>query len=415
MESIKTCVAQFTEEMAAARDVLTVDAKLEALKLEIERTFDELDLFLAEKRRNLLGRLAKMKEGHDRNAELDAAMEQLKIVRDTALNVMTSNILSGEIEPMREVFDAKIRAKEELKVAVENLAFVSFRCFSGKIRNAIEETDLIELIPEYVGRESPVLKRCKTGRGNGKLMVPRGISIDRIRNEVFIADFSNSRIQVLNTEGEYIRSFGTDYLKEPNGICVSQDGVFVTDMARDCLLKFSLVGEFINKTGSRGSAPGCFTGIRGLCCEAGLVYVCDSVEQRIQVFGLNLQFVEELGSGAIKLPTDITIHSDTLHILSQHKNAIYCYNRDGTYLKKIELTGQDQQMTVALFFTVDTKGNFIITDNLINQIRIFSPDGVLKHILGKGHLRFSAGITLDNTNNIICVCTGNADNCFQKY
>ena len=401
--------------MAAARDVLNVDAKLEVLKLEIERTFDELDLFLAEKRRNLLGRLARMKEGHDRNAELDAAMEQLRIVRDTAANVMTSNILGGRLTTIREGIDTEIRAKEELKVAVENLEFIVFRCFSGKIRNAIEETDLIELIPEYVGRESPVLKRCKKGSGNGEFMNPRGISIDRIRNEVFIADLSQSRIQVLNTEGKYMRSFGTDHLKEPHGICVSQAGVFVTDVARDCLLKFSLPGQFINKTGYRGTTPGCFIGISGLCYEAGLVYVCDCGMQRIQVFHLNLQFFKEFGSGEIKLPTDITFHSDTLHILSQDQNAIYCYNREGTYLKKIELTGQEQQMTVALFFTVDTKGNFIITDNSIDQIRIFSPDGVLKHILGKGHLRFSAGITLDNTNNIICVCTGNADNCFQKY
>ena len=35
-----------------------------------------------------------------------------------------------------------------------------FRCFSGKIRKAIEDTDLIELIAEYVGRENPVIKRC---------------------------------------------------------------------------------------------------------------------------------------------------------------------------------------------------------------------------------------------------------------
>ena len=406
---------QVIEEMAAARDVLNFDAKLEALKLEIERTFDELDLFLAEKRRNLLGRLARMKEGHDRNVELDAAMEQLRFVRDTAVNVMTSNILGGKLTTIREGIDTEIRAKEELKVAVENLAFIEFRSFSGKILKAIEEIDLIELIPEYVGRDSPVLKRCKKGSGNGEFVSPRGISIDRIRNEVFIADLRNNRIQVLNTEGEYMRSFGTDHLKEPHGICVSQDGVFVTDIAEECLLKFSLAGEFINKTGYRGSTPGCFTSIRGLCYEAGLAYVCDCGMQRIQVFHLNLQFFKEFGSGEIKLPTDITFHSDTLHILSLRQNTIYCYNRDGTYLKKIDFTGQEQQMAVALFFTIDTKGNFIISDNSNDQIRIFSPDGALKHNLGRGYLRVLCGITIDNTNNIICMCTDNVNDCFQKY
>ena len=399
--------------MATAGDAF--DAKLEALKLEIERTFDELELLLAERRRNLLGRLARMKEGHDRNVELEAAMGQLRIVRDTAVNVMTSNILGGELDTLKEGFETQIRAKEVLKVAVEDMALVEFRCFSGNIRKAVGETDLIELIPEYVGRESPVLKRCRVGRGNGEFICPSGISIHRATNEVFIADCNNSRIQILTAEGEYLRSFGSDHLKEPHGICVSQDGVFVTDRAKECLLKFSLAGKFINKTGSRGNTPGCFTTIAGLCYEAGFVFVCDYCMQRIQVFNSNLQFVKQFGSGEITVPSDISIHSDTLHILSQNKNTIYCYNRDGTYLKKMELTGQQQQMTLATFFTIDMRGNFLITDCSINEIRIFSPDGVLKHTLGRGQHHILAGITIDNANKIICVCHGDANNCFQKY
>ena len=156
-------------------------------------------------------------------------------------------------------------------------------------------------------------------------------------------------------------------------------------------------------------------GITGLCYEAGFVYVCDGSVQRIQIFDLNLKFVKKFGCGEIKLPIDIAIYSDTLHILFMKQNTIYCYNRDGTYLKKIELTGQEQQMTLAIFFTTDKQGNFIITDNSINEIRIFSPNGVLKHILGRGHLTFITGITLDHTNNIICVCHSTGNACFQKY
>ena len=398
--------------MAAVREVFNVDAKLEALNLEILRTFEELYRSLVERRDNLLSRLARMKEGHDRNVELEQAISQLRITKNTIQGTMVSNLVGQSLDAMKEKLDIDIELRTAEKVAVDNLEFVEFRCFSGRIRKAIEETDLIELIPEYVGRENPVLKKCSKGSGNGEFMNPKGISIDRITNEVFIADYSNSRIQVLNTEGEYLRSFGTDHLKEPRGICVSQDGVFVTDRARDCLLRFSLAGQFIKKTGSRGNTPGCFTAIAGLCYEAGLVYVCDCNVQRIQVFNLNLQFVKKFGYGEIILPTDITIYADTLHILSRDQNTIYCYNRDGTYLKKIELAGQEQQMTSPVYFTIDKRGNFIITKN---EIRIFSPDGVLKHTLGRGQLRFLAGIALDNTDNIICMCSGNGTDCFQKY
>ena len=185
----------YSKEMAAAREVSNFDAELEALKLELLRTFDELDLFLKEKRQNLLGKLTRMKEDHNRNVELEKAMEQLRIVRDTAVNVMTSKLLGEDLNTFREEFELKIQAREEMKVAVENLKLVEFRCFSGKIRKAIEETELIELIPEYVGRKNPVIKRCSSGRGNGEFHNPRGISIDRVTNEVFIADKNNSRIK----------------------------------------------------------------------------------------------------------------------------------------------------------------------------------------------------------------------------
>ena len=401
--------------MAAAREVFNVDAKLEALKLEILRTFDELSRNLVEHRDNLLSRLARIKEGHDRNVELEEAINQLRITKDTIQGTMISNLVGASLDAIKERLDRDIETKVANKVVVENLEFVEFRCFSGKIRKAIGDTDLIELIPEYVGRENPVIKSCSKGRGNGKFSTPSGISIDRTTNEVFIADRFNSRVQVLTTEGKYLRSFGTKHLKEPFGICVSQDGVFVTDVATECLSRFSLAGKLINKTGSRGTTPGCFNGIGGLCYEAGLVYVCDCNMQRIQIFDLNLKFVKQFGYGQMKLPNDIAIYSDTLHILSQEQDTIYCYNRDGTYLKKIVLTGQEQQMTVALFFTTDKKGNFIITDQSSNEIRIFSPNGVLKHILGRGHLTFLTGITLDNTNSIICVCHSTGNACFQKY
>ena len=74
-------------------------------------------------------------------------------------------------------------------------------------------------------------------------------------------------------------------------------------------------------------------------------------------------------------------------------------------------------MSVAVFFTLDSKGNFLISDQSnpeTSEIRIFSPNGVLKHSLGRGHLSFLTGIALDNSDSIICV-NDNEDGCFQKY
>ena len=80
----------------------------------------------------------------------------------------------------------------------------------------------------------------------------------------------------------------------------------------------------------------------------------------------------------------------------------------------IELFGQEQLMITALFFTIDKKGNFLITDTSLQQIRIFSSEGVLSNILGRGQqLPFLAGITLDNFDRVICVCS--SKECFIKF
>ena len=218
-----------------------------------------------------------------------------------------------------------------------------------------------------------------------------------------MCDKSNNRIQVLSAVGEYVRQFGKDHLTQPHAICLSQqDELFVTDEAKHCVLKFRITGEFL-KQGSRGTKAGQFSGIKGLCCDAGLVYVCDDSMQRIQIFDSGLNYVKQFSDGELIYPVDIKILSDTIYILSMNKNCIYCYNIDCILQKKIELTGQEQLMISSFFFTIDKNGNFLITDTSSQQIRIFSPKGVLRHVL-TGQLPYLNGITLDNFDRIICVC-----------
>ena len=72
-------------------------------------------------------------------------------------------------------------------------------------------------------------------------------------------------------------------------------------------------------------------------------------------------------------------------------------------------------MTVAMFMVIDPKGNFLISDGSNQEVRIFSPQGMLKHIIGRGHFIVLNGLTLDNSNNIICLAHSTGSDCFQKY
>ena len=404
--------------MAEARVIreINFDAQLEVLHRVITQTFDELFHALNKRRHDLLSQLTAMKTAHDKNLELDEAIQQLNFSKEKVIATMTSNLLEENLDFIKSTFDVQMKAKEELKISIGNLNFIEFRCFSEKILKAIEETDLIELIPEYVGRENPMLKSCSSGEVNGMLNNPRGIAIDDKANEVYIADNNNHRIQVMSLNGEFLRSFTNDQLKEPYCICLSEKEIFVTDW-ESYLLKFDKSGKFLKQTGSRGTTPGCFIVVTGLCYEEGLVYVCDFTCRRIQIFDSDLNYTNFFASGEIRLPSDIKIHSNYIFILSQSNNEIYCYDKECQLERTIQLTGQMQSMSASLFFTLDSKGNFLISDqsNLkTSEIRIFAPNGVLKHSLGRGHLRLLCGIALDNSDSINCV-SHSEEGCFQKY
>ena len=55
--------------------------------------------------------------------------------------------------------------------------------------------------------------------GAGHFNCPHGIFIDRRRDvpELYVADRANSRVQVFDLEGRFIRSFGSDFLTTPSG------------------------------------------------------------------------------------------------------------------------------------------------------------------------------------------------------
>ena len=393
--------------MAEAIPKFNHDQKLKQMTDQVFQTFDELFRYLVGRRDLILDQLDKIRQIDRKNSDLTNAIKEIRIMKDG----LKSNLL----ESLDKAFGEKIRVFKNARVHEENLKFLGFRCHSEKIRKAIDEIDLYQICPDYVGRENPVLTACYQGGNNGELINPKGIAFDSARNEVYVCDSGNSRIQVLSTVGEYVRQFGRDHLTDPSAICISQqDELFVTDRATKRVLKFSLTGEFLKQAGSGGYAPGQFGEIVGLCCEAGFVYICDVSLQRITILDSELNFIKNFGYGELSTPSDIHILSDTIYIISQTNNCIFCYNRDYTLRNKIELFGQEQLMTGSIFFTIDKKGNFLITDQFLEQIRIFSSKGVLSNILGRGQrLRALFGITLDNFDRIICVC--HSKECFKKF
>jgi DNA-binding beta-propeller fold protein YncE len=121
------------------------------------------------------------------------------------------------------------------------------------------------------------------GNGEGQLNGPKGLAAS-LEGLIYVADARNHRIQVFETNGTFVRSFGSDQLKKPFGVAISDGRVLVSDVERCEIQIFSLLGTFISKWGSAGNGDGLFRSPTQLCCSDGCVYVCDLENLRVQVF-----------------------------------------------------------------------------------------------------------------------------------
>ena len=145
-------------------------------------------------------------------------------------------------------------------------------------------------------------------KGSGPLQFndPAGIAISLITGQVYIADFYNDRIQVLNPDLTFFHSFGSEgsangQFKQPRDIAIDSQGlVYVTDRDNYRIQKFSPDGKFVAQFGSRGSGPGQLKSPYGITIDTagtGLVYVSDCGNNHyVSVFTSDGVFVSSFGS-----------------------------------------------------------------------------------------------------------------------
>uniref|UniRef100_A0A1X7SWG3 SMP-30/Gluconolactonase/LRE-like region domain-containing protein n=1 Tax=Amphimedon queenslandica TaxID=400682 RepID=A0A1X7SWG3_AMPQE len=145
----------------------------------------------------------------------------------------------------------------------------------------------------------------KEGSGPLQFKHPKGIAISPITGQVYIAEYSNHRIQVLNPDLTFSHSFGNKgsangQFQSPTDIAIDSQGlVYVTDCWNHRIQKFSPDGKFVGQFGCFGFGPGQLNYPIGITIDTaatGLVYVSEEGNHRISVFTSDGVFVSKFGS-----------------------------------------------------------------------------------------------------------------------
>ena len=150
------------------------------------------------------------------------------------------------------------------------------------------------------------------GSGRRQFYTPDGITISPITGQVYIADWFNHRIQVLNPDLTFSHSFGKEgsanaRFQFPRDIAIDSQGlVYVADYWNYRIQKFTPNGKFVAQFGSEGSGPGQLKYPMGITIDTGgtgLVYVSEELNNRVSVFTSDGVFVSSFGRSGSGLVT----------------------------------------------------------------------------------------------------------------
>jgi sugar lactone lactonase YvrE len=142
-----------------------------------------------------------------------------------------------------------------------------------------------------------VLAWGKKGDKPGEFYSPIGIAVNK-KDEVFVTDLNNARIQKFSAEGTYLGGF--DLPRDmPNrkscligGIAAGEDGLlYLSFMLQDRVAVYTEAGRLVRQWGKHGKGDGEFHQPGGIVlAPGGTAYVADQCNHRIQMFDTEGRF-----------------------------------------------------------------------------------------------------------------------------
>jgi uncharacterized protein (TIGR03663 family) len=167
---------------------------------------------------------------------------------------------------------------------------------------------------------------------------------------IYVADTWNHRIEVVNPDGQVVRTFGEFANNEdspdpnmnpgkfygPRGVVVYENEVYVTDTGNERVEVFGLDGSFHRAWGGTGSAPNQFIEPVGIAVSpAGQVFVADSGNARISIFdtqgtAITQWQVPEWQGQQFFEPYLVFDQNGLLYASSPQTGSVLVYDSDGT-------------------------------------------------------------------------------------
>lgn len=229
-------------------------------------------------------------------------------------------------------------------------------------------------------------------------------------------------VDVIDKDGKSVMTLAekngdTELLRRPEAVSVANDTIYVVDSKTDQVVMYDLsTGKYLSRFGSKsgGSLASDFAldGPQGIAVYEGVVYVADTGNERIQMYGINGVFLSTLtlsatpGSVAEKEkthklgePTDIGLDTDgRIYVRDADDKSIKTYAASGLYLGSLPKNGKPVAMEVA------EDGIYVATDDNFNILK-YGFDAKLAYSFGskgdgKGQFKSLSGLAIDKAQQV---------------
>ena len=393
------------------RELAALVSHVQLEKERVSSNFLQLHSLLAVKELSLLQEMdgIVVRARHEL-AEKRRILKELDTAREGLERDLTENKL-------RDVLEKNLRTLED-KIGEEVSRCVSVGWVELDWKKEMLEQSVIEVCKvvtlkerpfrseDYSLKLSPVWSR--EGTGPGEIKSPMQIAIDNTTQNIFVADYEASIIQVFSEEGNHLYKIPT--AAHPTGIALTEEYIFVS--AKDHLAK---IRKSNNKSVKSVRTEKRVWGID--TDENTNIYGCEYLNQSVIVFDNNLKFLKR-----IKLETSqINSNTDTNSIKLYEESMYVMFGMfPPFYLQIFSLEGELQRCLIpeseiewSYFFSMDRLGNIIVADWYKNAIKIFNKEGEPIHTINSDMLpgdHFSSpnGVAINKKNRII-VAQGNKE------
>lgn len=217
-------------------------------------------------------------------------------------------------------------------------------------------------------------------QGVRNFVAPVGIALGR-GGEILVADAELGMVVRLDRQGNPVGSIGKGVLKRPTGLArdPKQGLMFVADTYGHDIKVFDDDGRLVNVIGKRGERDGEFNFPTFLAFAGGELYVTDTLNDRIQVFGadgevLNRKFGSRgLYLGNLVRPKGVAVDNEgDVYIVESYYDHLLVYNSHGEFLLPIGGTGRETgSFYLPSGVWVDSRNRVFVADTFNGRVVIF--------------------------------------------